>query len=90
MSSTPDKSTPASRFVSYLIPTAGGGVLGFFMALCSIGGTARYPRSILASDLTHGIWIVGLTALGAGLGLYSAWRILRQRSRPDGGGDRSE
>ncbi len=74
------ESTPASRIVSYLIPTAGGGTLGFFMALCSIGGTARYPGSILASDLVQGAWIVGLTVIGAGLGLFSAWRILRKRS----------
>ncbi len=76
----PRTSTPASRIVSYLIVTSGGALGGFGLSLCSIGGTARYPKSMLASDAVHGAWILGCTVLGGALGFFMVWRALKKRS----------
>lgn len=76
----PRTSTPASRIVSYLIVSGGGALGGFLLALCSIGGTARYPKSMLASDAVHGAWILAFTVAGGAVGFFGVWRALKKRS----------
>ena len=66
------RSTPLARAVSYAIVTGGGGLVGFLLALCSMGGVARYPGVIRASDAAHGGWIVGCTVAGGAFGFILA------------------
>ena len=74
------QSTPLTRAVSYLILTGGGATGGFLLSLCSMGGGARYPGVMLASDTAHGLWMLGCSVLGAAFGFFLAWRALKKRS----------
>jgi hypothetical protein len=86
---TAGKGDPSiSLVVSYVVFTLGGGIFGFFAALCGIGGGARRGNALMASDATHGAIILALTLAGAALGFCAVWKTLgwkgvrRNRDKP--------